>query len=76
MRSAAPETFRVKRRVGKALRSTSLVLHPPLAWARAAQLQPGATVEMVFGPGGLLLIVPPGREAEAGRLLQAVGGTL
>jgi hypothetical protein len=70
MTPRAPQTFRVMRRVGKAQRSTSLVIHPPLPWARAAGVRPGSTVEFVFGLGGLLLVVPRGREGEAGRLLR------
>jgi len=75
MSPGAPETFHVRRRVGRAQRSTSLVIHPPLLWARAAGVGPGSTVEFVFGLGGLLLVVPRGCEGEVGRLLRLVGGT-
>lgn len=46
----------------------------PRDWVEGTGIGKGTQVALWYGD--LLLVVPPGREAEAGRLLKAAGGTL
>jgi phosphate uptake regulator len=61
---------REQRSVGLTGLST-LIVHVPKVWARSVGLTKGDKVTVVSGVGDLLLIVPNGREAEAGRLIAA-----
>lgn len=53
--------------------SRAVILPPD--WLHAAGVDKGTPLELRYG-GDLLLIVPPGREAMADRLVKAVGGML
>ena len=46
----------------------------PADWVRGTRIAKGSQVEVWYGD--LLLVVPPGKEAAAERLLEAVGGSL
>lgn len=45
------------------------MIRPPRVWAKAVGLRAGAKVELVYGFGKLLLVVPRGSERELRRFL-------
>ena len=53
----------------------SLVIRIPRAWARSVGIHDAGEVVVAFGFGHLLVVAPPGREAEIDRLVKAAGGS-
>lgn len=53
----------------------SFVIRVPRSWADAVGVTDGSEVLVAFGLGDLLLVAPPGKEAEIDRLVEAIGGT-
>ncbi len=69
--------LREHRKVNRAGRpGNSLVMRLPRAWALSAGVADGCEVLVAFGLGNLLLVAPPGKEAEIDRLVKAAGGSL
>ena len=62
-----------KRRVIKSGPSSRVIVLP-LDWCEGSGLAPGTEVSVRYGR--LLLVVPPGGESQADRLIRAIGGSL
>lgn len=52
----------------------SFVMRLPRAWADSVGVVNGSEVLVVSGFGSLLIIAPPGKEDEIGRIIKAAGG--
>ena len=51
----------------------SLVMRLPRLWANSVGVSDGSEVLVAFGFGDVLLIAPPGREAQIDRLVKIAG---
>ena len=53
----------------------SFVMRLPRTWADAVGVTGGSEVLVAFGFGDILLVAPPGKEAQIDRLIKAAEGT-